>query len=63
MFGKELCGDLVETLAAQLEGHFGRELDAIGHMGHGGRATFLFRLRAVVKYGTLFQGGPLGRQS
>ncbi|MCY1244366.1 hypothetical protein D9M72_574370 [compost metagenome] len=33
VIGKELRGNLVETLAAQLKRHFGRELNAIGHEG------------------------------
>ncbi|GAB3475102.1 hypothetical protein GCM10027398_31260 [Azotobacter salinestris] len=29
MFGKELCGDLVEALTAQLEGDFGTKSDGL----------------------------------
>ncbi|MOA06414.1 hypothetical protein D3C78_1260460 [compost metagenome] len=52
MIGKDLGGDLVKTLPAQLGRHLGTQLNDFGHGGHrGGPCGFGFSHRLVVKYG------------
>ena len=63
VIGEELGGDLVETLTTEVERHFCRELDDIGHDWTRRARGLLVRLRAVVKYGVFVPGVPLGRPS